>query len=165
MKIIKRVKNNTVIIAIIGELDLNTVPAAKMVLDSEINSHHEQLSLVFDLKELEYIDSSGLGVFINIAGKIRAMKGTYMLMGLLPKIRRIFDLTKLSFFFKIVRDEAELDLISAATSRLAPDAEKKLAPPAHPGATVPGNRLEASQPAGILAGARLEPSRSADPVT
>lgn len=112
MKITKRIKNNTVIISFIGELDLNTVPDVKVALEAELNKHPKNIELVFDLKDLEYIDSSGLGVFIKMAGRIKQNQGTYMLMGLVPRIQRIFDMTKLSFFFKILRDEEELNLIS-----------------------------------------------------
>jgi anti-sigma B factor antagonist len=66
------------------------------------------------MKDLEYIDSSGIGVFINTVNKIRSLKGTFVLMGLNDNIKRIFNLTKLTSFFRIVRDEAELDQVFSA---------------------------------------------------
>lgn len=109
MQITKRVRNNVEILAIKGELDLNNAPAVKTILDREINAG--KIHLVLDLKDLEYIDSSGIGVFINTVNKIRSLKGTFVLMGLNDNIRRIFNLTKLTSFFRIVRDESELGTV------------------------------------------------------
>ncbi len=114
MQITKRIKNELEILAIKGELDLNNAAAVKTILDREINAG--KINIVMDLKGLEYIDSSGIGVFINTVNKIRSLKGNFVLMGLSENIKRIFNLTKLTSFFRIIRDEMELDLISKASN-------------------------------------------------
>ena len=126
MQITKRIKNELEILAIKGELDLNNAAAVKTILDREINAG--KINIVMDLKGLEYIDSSGIGVFINTVNKIRSLKGNFFLLGLNDNIKRIFNLTKLTFFFRIVRDEMELDLISRSAQSSAPSPSKSPLP-------------------------------------
>jgi len=109
MQITKRVKGNIEILAIKGELDLNNAGAVKTILEREINAG--KIYLVIDMKNLEYIDSSGIGVFINTVNKIRSLRGIFVLMGLNDNIRRIFNLTKLTSFFKIINSEEELSSV------------------------------------------------------
>lgn len=107
-------KNGWPIIAIRGDFDLNSTQTVKSILSREIDAHPENLKLVVDLGGLEYIDSSGLGVFINLTVRMKALAGTFILMNISAPIAKIFTLTKLNGFFHIVRDETELPQTGAA---------------------------------------------------
>jgi anti-sigma B factor antagonist len=109
MQMTKRVKNNIEILSIKGELDLSNANIVKMILDKEIAAG--KLHIVIDMKDLEYLDSSGIGVFINTMNKLRAINGKFILLGMKDSVMRIFNLTKLTSFFKIIKLETELDQI------------------------------------------------------
>jgi anti-sigma B factor antagonist len=109
MQMTKRVKDGIEILAIKGELDLSNVGVVKTIIDREVASG--KINLVIDMKDLEYIDSSGIGVFINTMNKIRALSGKFVLMALKDSVSRIFNLTKLTSFFIIIKEETELHTV------------------------------------------------------
>ena len=63
---------------------------------------------VVDFSNTGYIDSSGLGVLVSLAKKIREQGGELKLASLNEDLRTLFELTKLDTLFKIAdsRDEA-----------------------------------------------------------
>jgi anti-sigma B factor antagonist len=112
MQMTKRVKDGIEILAIKGELDLSNVAVVKTIIDKEISAG--KINMVIDMRDLEYIDSSGIGVFINTMNKIRAHKGRFVLMALRDSVSRIFSLTKLTAFFTIIKEEEELPKVFGA---------------------------------------------------
>jgi anti-sigma B factor antagonist len=65
------------------------------------------LKIYLDLKKLEYIDSSGIGVIINTAKMIRKNNGDIALGNLSDEIRDIFKVISLENFIKIYNSEVE----------------------------------------------------------
>ncbi len=64
--------------------------------------------VLVDFSNTGYIDSSGLGVLVSLAKKLREMGGELRLAGLNPDLRTLFELTKLDTLFEITEsvDEA-----------------------------------------------------------
>ena len=62
---------------------------------------------IVDMKNLEYIDSSGIGVIINTAKLIRPKKGDIVLINVSQSIRDIFKVINLQEFIKTFNLEAE----------------------------------------------------------
>jgi anti-anti-sigma factor len=60
-----------------------------------------------DLKNVEYIDSSGIGVFINSAKLIRKQKGDVVLANVSEEVKNIFKVINLDEFIKIYNSEVE----------------------------------------------------------
>jgi anti-sigma B factor antagonist len=56
---------------------------------------------VVDFANTGYIDSSGLGVLVSLAKKIRGSGGDLVLAGLNEDLRSLFELTKLDTLFAI----------------------------------------------------------------
>ena len=56
---------------------------------------------VVDFVDTGYIDSSGLGVLVSLAKKIREAGGDLVLAGLNEDLRSLFELTKLDTLFAI----------------------------------------------------------------
>ena len=106
MQMTKRIKNGIEILALKGDFDLSNAKVVKTILDKEIVAG--QINLVMDLSELDYIDSSGIGVFINTMTTLRGKNGKLVLLGMNPNIHRIFEMTKLLTFFVIVDKEEDL---------------------------------------------------------
>ncbi|MCX7678630.1 MAG: STAS domain-containing protein [Spirochaetes bacterium] len=62
---------------------------------------------IIDMKNLEYIDSSGIGVIINSAKLVRPKKGDVVLINVSQSIKDIFKVINLQEFIKIFNLEAE----------------------------------------------------------
>jgi anti-sigma B factor antagonist len=64
--------------------------------------------LVIDFARAAYVDSSGLGVLVSLAKRVREAGGELRLCGLNEDLRVLFELTRLETLFRIVdsRDAA-----------------------------------------------------------
>jgi anti-sigma B factor antagonist len=62
---------------------------------------------VFDCKELDFIDSSGLGTIVSCLRKALEHNGDLKLAALGPKVAMIFELTKAKKLFSIFSDRTE----------------------------------------------------------
>ena len=92
MKINKQKNGSKLTVALEGRLDTSTAPE----LESQLGSSLEGVtSLVFDLKELEYISSAGLRVLLS-AQKIMNKQGSMTVTGCNEGILEIFEITGFS---------------------------------------------------------------------
>ncbi|MBM3320682.1 MAG: STAS domain-containing protein [Candidatus Eisenbacteria bacterium] len=60
--------------------------------------------VVLDLSELEFVDSSGLGVFVRIMKEARARGGDVRLAGAANEVRKVLELTRLNRVFDCAED-------------------------------------------------------------
>jgi anti-anti-sigma factor len=65
-------------------------------------------SVVIDMKEVNYMDSSGIGALVAGQKKMKAFGGRFYLMNLHDDVLNILKLATLDKFFTIVQDESEL---------------------------------------------------------
>ena len=65
-------------------------------------------NVVFDLSELKYIDSTGIGIFINITKQVRTKNGDLVFFNVNPKILEIFQLVKLNDFIQFFRGTKQI---------------------------------------------------------
>ena len=86
-------------VELIGEVDINS----KAVLKEELFLLNEkrQSDFVFKCENLEYIDSTGLGVLISFYKNVRINNNTVQFEKLKPSILKIFTLTGLDRIFSI----------------------------------------------------------------
>jgi anti-sigma B factor antagonist len=63
--------------------------------------------LVFDLRRLRFIDSSGLGAFISCLRKVNAKGGDLKLCEMSKQVRTVFELVRLHRIFEIYDTPAE----------------------------------------------------------
>lgn len=85
-----------------GELDLSKVAELRAVLDSLIADTN--CKLVLNLKQLQYIDSTGIGVIVSVLKARNVLKAPFEVDDIPQKIRRLFDLTGITPFLQA--DEA-----------------------------------------------------------
>lgn len=64
------------------------------------------LFLLVDLSEVAYVDSSGLGLLIEMQHCFTSAAGRMKLSGVNPEIRRVLDKTDLFRFFEVHETEA-----------------------------------------------------------
>ena len=63
--------------------------------------------ILVNLKRLQYIDSTGLAVFVELFQKVKAYNGKLAFFGLTSPVRKIFKSAKLDSLFKIAKTEKE----------------------------------------------------------
>jgi anti-sigma B factor antagonist len=82
-----------------GEVDVATAPALRDELYRLIEQGTSEV--VVDLSGMDFIDSTGLGVFVGALKRARESGGGIELRGLQPSARKVFDITGLSSAFTI----------------------------------------------------------------
>ncbi|NIK80215.1 anti-sigma B factor antagonist [Paenibacillus castaneae] len=86
--------NSQHILHIIGELDLSVVPQLRSALEPVINRTDK--TLVLNLKNLKYIDSTGIGIIVSVLKLRDELKAPFYVREIPPAIKRLFDLTGIS---------------------------------------------------------------------
>ncbi|SDE07819.1 anti-sigma B factor antagonist [Paenibacillus sp. UNCCL117] len=81
-----------------GELDLSKVSELRSALDPYIADTSRDL--VLNLKDLQYIDSTGIGVIVSVLKARDVLKAHFLVEDIPPKIKRIFDLTGITPFLQ-----------------------------------------------------------------
>ena len=105
MHVRKKEKDGVMICYINGEVTIDTVTELKKTFKVIIDN--KWLKVLLNLKDLEYIDSSGLASFVEFSIDLKAIQGAISLSNLPPKILSIFGITKLEKMFKIFECEEE----------------------------------------------------------
>ena len=80
------------------------------------------VNVLFDLSEMTHIDSSGLGVLVQLLQRVNARGGAVRIAALQPHPRIVFDITKVYRVFEIY-DTVEAALASFAQKGAAPAAD------------------------------------------
>ena len=114
MDILESVLEDISIVSLRGRLDTSCAGDLEKKLDSLINS--AQVRMVVNLKEVEYISSSGLRVFLAELKKVRKQGGDIKLACLKPEIRQVFDIAGFTQLFNIF-DTMELAMAHYKESR------------------------------------------------
>jgi anti-sigma B factor antagonist len=82
-----------------GEVDVYTSPALRDELYRLIDGGATRVTL--DLTDMDFIDSSGLGVFVGALKRIRERSGDLELRGMQPSTRKVLEITGLTQVFTI----------------------------------------------------------------
>jgi anti-sigma B factor antagonist len=77
-----------------GEIDAYTAPQLREKLFPM--SEKEGVKMVVDLSEVNYMDSTGLGVFVGVFKNVRAHNGEFKIVGLSERLQRLFEITGLA---------------------------------------------------------------------
>ena len=72
-------------------------------------------NVLFDLTGMVHIDSSGLGVLVQVLQKAKSAGGRVILAGLQSGPKIVFDITKVSRVFEIVPTVADAEAALAAS--------------------------------------------------
>ncbi|WP_334141878.1 STAS domain-containing protein [Rhabdothermincola sp.] len=81
-----------VVIAVTGELDVATAPRLRQEAIRVVAEGNHRL--VIDLGGVDFLDSTGLGVIIGILKRVRSHSGELTVVGLTPKVRKVFEVTR-----------------------------------------------------------------------
>ena len=97
-------EGNTLTVAIGGRLVAAVAPALR---EDVLSKMKDGTNVLFDLGKMVHIDSSGLGVLVQILQKAKAGGGKVILAALQSGPKIVFDITKVSRVFEIVPTVAD----------------------------------------------------------
>jgi anti-sigma B factor antagonist len=86
-----------------GYLDAHTAPDLEAALQKLVDE--KRVKIVVNFKDLTYISSAGLGVFMGFIEEVRGGGGDIKLTNMSQKIYRVFDLLGFPTLFEIREDE------------------------------------------------------------
>ncbi|MGH3458463.1 STAS domain-containing protein [Aeromicrobium sp.] len=85
------------IIEVGGEIDVYTAPRLREAIVAAIEAGHTRL--VIDVENVDFLDSTGLGVLVGALKKVRGDGGTLDIVCTQERILKIFDITGLDKVF------------------------------------------------------------------
>jgi anti-sigma B factor antagonist len=88
-----------------GYLDAHTAPSLENTFLNLIES--QKYKIVVNFKDLAYISSAGLGVFMAFIEKVRDNKGDIKLTSMTDKVYNIFDLLGFPLLYEIYNSEED----------------------------------------------------------
>ncbi len=100
-----RTEEDVVVISISGQLDAFTSRDLRAEFKELIDARNYKLLL--DFENVSYVDSSGIGAIVAAAQQARKRKGDVKLFGVVPDIRKVFDLIGASKVLEIFETERE----------------------------------------------------------
>ncbi|PKL16943.1 MAG: anti-sigma factor antagonist [Spirochaetae bacterium HGW-Spirochaetae-5] len=86
-----------------GEIDLYNAPEIKDIINKLIEQ--KRYNVVINLKDVTYIDSSGIGALISSLSNLKKYQGGLKIINVFASVRKVFELTKLTSFFDIYDNE------------------------------------------------------------
>lgn len=105
MDISSRARGEIVILDISGEIDLYNAPEIKDIINKLIEQ--KKYNVIINLKEVTYIDSSGIGALISSLSNLKKYQGALKIINVFASVKKVFELTKLTSFFEIYDSEDE----------------------------------------------------------
>lgn len=92
--------------ALSGEIDLSTVAELEERLEGSLRDG--PLLLVLDLRQVTFLDSSGLRLVLRLDERQRGLGGRMVLVQGARRVERVFELTGAGDHLEIVADPAEI---------------------------------------------------------
>ncbi|MGL4336264.1 MAG: anti-sigma F factor antagonist [Turicibacter sp.] len=93
-----------------GELDHHTADQLRSRLNS-VMLEHQIRHIVFNLKHLDFMDSSGIGIILGRYNQLKSVNGTVMVIGMKPLVKKVFELSGLTQIIKVIEDETQIRAI------------------------------------------------------
>jgi anti-sigma B factor antagonist len=87
------------VVAVTGELELGTAPRLRQQVVSLVGEGRRHL--VVDLAAVDFVDSLGLGVLVSALKRVRAHGGELRVAGPSPRVRSLFELTRLEEIIEV----------------------------------------------------------------
>jgi len=104
-KIAQREKDSVNVLELKGYLDAHTAPKLEEAFMNLLQSR--RFNIVVNCRELSYISSAGLGVFMAFIEDVRKNQGDIKLTNMSAKVYNVFDLLGFPLLYEIFKDEQE----------------------------------------------------------
>ncbi|MBI5216416.1 MAG: STAS domain-containing protein [Ignavibacteriae bacterium] len=97
--------NDIHVVDIKGYLDAHTAPDLESAFSKLLDD--KKFKIVVNCKNLNYISSAGLGVFMMFIEEVRKNSGDIKLSNLTPKVYNVFDLLGFPLLYDITQEETD----------------------------------------------------------
>ena len=87
------------VMRVTGEIDMATAPRLRQHVQTV--TARDIAGLVLDLERVEFIDSTGLGVMVGAAKRMRIVSGGFRIVCSQPHLNELFALTRLNEVFDL----------------------------------------------------------------
>lgn len=87
------------VVHVAGEIDVYTAPQLREQLDRQIGMG--RVVLVLDMREVTFMDSTGLGVLVGRLKQVRARDGSLSIVCTSERLLKVFSITGLDKVFSI----------------------------------------------------------------
>jgi anti-sigma B factor antagonist len=104
-KIAQREASNVSVLELKGYLDAHTAPKLEEAFQELLKTNRTRI--VVNCKNLSYISSAGLGVFMAFIEDVRNKSGDIKLTNMSSKVYNVFDLLGFPLLYEIFQDESE----------------------------------------------------------
>lgn len=104
-KVTRRDDGNLTVIYPHGFLDAHTAPEFEEELQKAIDAG--RVHLIVNCKDLDYISSAGLGVFMGCIESVRELGGDIKISNLIPKVYHVFELLGFHQLYDLTETEQE----------------------------------------------------------
>lgn len=101
---VRRGKTATTVV-LAGDVDLHRSPELLKRLTPLVDERPARL--ILDLRDVSYMDSSGVGTLVKLYREVKAYDGQFTLVALQQWVRNLLEITKLDRFFHICASEEE----------------------------------------------------------
>ena len=85
------------IVAVGGEIDVYTAPRLRETIVTAVEAGHNRL--IIDVQQVQFLDSTGLGVLVGALKRVRAEGGSLDIVCTQERILKIFEITGLDKVF------------------------------------------------------------------
>ena len=92
-------RNGATVLTVRGEVDIYTAPRLRERLIELVSQGRHQI--VVDLEQVEFLDSTGLGVLVGGLKRVRSHDGDLSLVCTQSRILKVFEITGLDKVFTI----------------------------------------------------------------
>ncbi|PID82585.1 MAG: anti-anti-sigma factor [Clostridiales bacterium] len=89
-------------VKVIGEIDINTADEVKEKINSLVDERED--SVLLDMEDVSYIDSTGLGIFIALVKRLKSSGKNLILLNPNRSIVKLFEITGLDQIFTLRKD-------------------------------------------------------------
>lgn len=103
----KRIERQTLHLYVDGELDMKTASQLKNIIDLDIDRKRIR-TVILHMDDLQFIDSSGLGVILGRYKKLLPLGGRIKIANVPPRLYRIMELSGLPKIIEFSQEEAAL---------------------------------------------------------
>ena len=105
MNLEKKIERLTLFLRLDGELDMHTSDLVRNAIDIEIEKRGIR-TVILNLQEVQFIDSSGLGVILGRYKKLLPLGGKLKITNVPPNVYKIMELSGLPKIINFYEDEA-----------------------------------------------------------
>ena len=97
LRLDKAERDGFAVLEVAGEVDVATAPRLRQQLVETASSGRD--TLIVDLSDVEFLDSTGLGVLVSGLKRFRTLGGDLVVVGTRPRILKVFEITGLTTVF------------------------------------------------------------------